>query len=998
MTIDAPEVGPDVGPDVAPEVVEDEQSLRLGEALAAEGERRGRGGSEAAPPEDEVVEEVVALSPTAVCAAAFLSAAAAGIVCGGIFAGVLPRLVAVAATGVGAGLIWVSTRVRRPSTVQFAVPVVAVVSGALLVMPDSTGGTANLPSLVAEALQAGGISQPPVPFDPGWRFLLVVAMTLLAAAAAALAVGLNRSKVAVFLPVPVVFGGLAAQPDDASIVTTLAALALVVGALTVSFGAELRREGATSSGFELRRFAKGAVALAGLVLVLAAMTRVGALFPAPDEDQVVPPKRPSPSPAEPDRELFTVAADRKLPWRVGVLDGYDGEAWLTPPFDTSRFVEVPDGEPIRVAGEAATREGVVTAPARPGTPTAGESETVTATFTITDVRGHVVPTPANPTSVDRGRTDIEFDPRTQTLRLPDERAPRGMSYTVVAPNPPHAADLVGAPAPPASMQTYLDVPAPPPEVVDLLNRAPAADDFTRLQFVRQKLYEVVVAKGTGQPTPVPPERVAELLAGVPGTPFEITATEALLARWVGVPSRIGFGYFGGDEKDEGRASIRPRHAGTWLEVYFEGYSWVPIVGTPPRAQGSLDAAQQNANSAIRPTDNLTLPAYVPMRAPTIQLLYVLVQYWVARTVPYIVLALLTVWLYPGALKIVRRMRRRRWARQGEPADRVRVAYAEFRDVVADYNVGSASLTPLELVDVFESDVEHRELAWLVTRALWGDLYRDLRDEDIEAAEEMARSMTGRLRSVQPVTARALAFASRASLRRPFSDEMPNVWWPEVSLRSRARRRLRQAVRGAVRSVRRPIAAVRRPAPATAAAIVALLAVLSSGCVQDVDVRGAASAPLPDAVVPDALGDVRFTREPSVEGVFTNAGPERLVGDVRVFTARRGDDVLGAVQVAAFKETLSERRGEVRSGILEALGGDRLELTRLGRDAVYKESLVDRQLFVWFAPKEAYYAVFVARKDFEEAGQLFANLLAFQRGERPDQVVPVPADPRRGFQG
>src|SRR3546814_6278242 len=39
-----------------------------------------------------------------------------------------------------------------------------------------------------------------------------------------------------------------------------------------------------------------------------------------------------------------------------------------------------------------------------------------------------------------------------------------------------------------------------------------------------------------------------------------------------------------------------------------------------------------------------------------------------------------------------------------------------------------------LVALVEKDAEHDELAWLVTRTLWGDLARDIRPDDVEAAE------------------------------------------------------------------------------------------------------------------------------------------------------------------------------------------------------------------------------------------------------------------------
>lgn len=940
----------------APERVEEEAGPRLGEALS--GTRTGPppppraavDEPEAAPVEGRPVD----VGPASL--SAFLSSAAAGFACAGLFAGVFARLVGFLGAAIGAGMVWLSYRTRRTALVQILTLPVAAVGGAALVLPFAEGGSANLPSLVAEALRTGGIAQPPVPFDPGWRFLLLTSIAVLAAAAAALAAGLGRPKLAVFVPVPVLFGALAAQSGESSAVPTVVTLVLLVGALAVCFGIELSREGASSARFEVRRFGKGLGAVVVLVAVLGGVTQLGFLYPEPDERQVIPPKRPEVSPPEPDRELFVVRSARRMPWRVGVLDSYDGRGWLTPPFDTARLVPVPADGAVAVA----------------------EAPTARATFTISDVRGHVIPGVANLTRVVREGFDIDYDPRTQTLRLPAERAARGMTYKIEAPVPPRGEDLGTAARPPPAMEEFLSAPPAPLAVADVLERAPRADLFARLQFVRARLYEKVVAEGAGQPTDVPPARVAALLNGEPGSPFEITAAEALLARWAGVPSRIGYGYFGGDATERaGETSIRPRHAATWLEAYFEGHGWVPVIGTPPRAQASLSSAQKNTNPAVRPSEKLTLPAYVPVRLQSIRLLSVVVQWWVARTLPVVALAALALWLFPGLVKTVRRVRRRRWAERGGVEERIRVAYAEFRDAAHDLGVGHPALTPLELLSNVEHDAEHTELAWLVTRCLWGDLARDLREEDAALADEMARSLTARLRAVHPAATRLAAYASRRSLRDPFTDEIPNLWPRGRGARPARRRRF-----------------ARRAAVALGATL-ALAAVMTS-CVRDVDLASAAPADLPPRIAPRALGELRFHREPSTERVFAQAGPESLAGAARVYSVHDPEGVVGALQVVAFKQAVAERQREARAGVLGGLGT--FELRRVGSELIYTQILPEQHRYLWFPERGAYYELFIARPDFEEAGRVFADVLAFQRGERPAEVVVAPADPRRGFEG
>lgn len=920
------------------------------------------------------------------CLVALLSSAAAAYAAASVFDGIAPIPVAIAGALLGSGMVWFSFRTKRPAVVQFLIVPVAAVAGSLLLIPDARGGSANLPSLVVEALRSGGISQPPVPFDPGWRFLLVLTMAVVSGGTAAVATGINRVRLAVFLPVPLLFGGLMAQSGDVSLIPTIVSLVLLVAALAVAFGVELAREGATSGRFELRRLGKGAASLLALIALLAGITQLGFLFPEAAASRVVPPQRPEAPPPEPDRELFTVESTRQVPWRVGVLDVYDGRGWLTPPFDTNRLVEIEsNGSVPEVSGVPGAPVGQV----RGADPGDDDSAGLSVTFNISDIPGHVVPGVANPTDIDADGFSVQYDPRTQTLRLPTQRASRGMSYTVEAPLPPTGDDLATAGDPPEEMNEFLSAPPVPPQVQNAIAQAPRGIDlFTRLQYVREKLYEKVVAKGAGKATDVPPARVAELMSGEPGTPFEITAAEALLARWVGVPSRVGYGYFGGDDVGDDLLSVRPDDGATWLEVYFQDYGWVPILGTPPRAQSSLGSADKNYDSSVRPAENLTLFSYVPVRQKSIPLLYTIVQYWVARIAPIVALLGLATWLYPGVVKIERRRRRAQWGR--DRGEQILVAYAEFRDSAFDLGLGHPTLTPLEFVSTIEDDNEHRELAWLVTRALWGDLARDVRADDAFVADEMGRSLTTRLRTAQSGMNRVFAFASRNSLRDPFTNEIPNLWWPAADpsapLLSRVRKRVALAA-GAFRVFRR--------AQPVAAAVV--LMVLLGGCAQQLDLASQAPAALPERIVPSSLDGITFRREEAMERPYSEPNPDSLVGDARVFSVLEGSEIVAAMQVVAFKQSVAAREREARAGVLEGLGGQQFELQRVGRALVYVEHLPEQQFFLWFPPKGAYYEMFVARGDYEQASETFARILAYQQGEEAAEIV-LPPDPRRGFEG
>ena len=69
---------------------------------------------------------------------------------------------------------------------------------------------------------------------------------------------------------------------------------------------------------------------------------------------------------------------------------------------------------------------------------------------------------------------------------------------------------------------------------------------------------------------------------------------------------------------------------------------------------------------------------------------------------------------------------------------------------------------------FPDDQQHSELAWLVTRALWGDL-QEVDPTLVSDAEELSRTLRRRLMQAQPITVRAVAAVSKLSLRHPYYE-------------------------------------------------------------------------------------------------------------------------------------------------------------------------------------------------------------------------------------
>jgi hypothetical protein len=913
------------------------------------------------------------------CAAVGFAGAAAGWMLGGVFDGALPRVLAIGAAVAGAGVVWASQRTTRPGIWQYLSLPFAIVIGALLVLPFATGGSANLPSLVKEAVQTGGLGQPPVPFEPGWRFLVVVLLMTLTTGAAALSTSLERPRLGVAVVVPVVIAAALVQPPSSAALNSAIALVLMVGALILGSGAQYVQEGASSTTFESKRLVRGAGALVLLAAVLIPLSQTGVLFPKKAGEHVIPPQRPHQQPPLSDRVLFSVdsAKDDLGPWRFGVLDVYNGVAWLLPPYDQRRFGEVKGAGDLAAA---ATLAKTTPADGPTGVPAPG-GPTRSVTITVGDLPGRVLPTVDGARLATNRSLSMQFDPRTQTFRSTGGRAVKDSHYTISAIAPPDSSVLMKSPkSDPKLLAPYLQVPPMPDAVTELLAKAPSDNMFRRLQYVRAQFYSHVIASGQGKPVDVSPDRVVAMLNGAHASPYEIVAGEALLARWAGVPSRVGYGFYAGNRNQANtRFQVHPHDGATWLEAYFPGPGWVSIIGKPPRAEASTNLAHKRQEQSIQPA-GLSVIVHVPIELQDLHQLYETMRYWALVSLPWIVLLVLLAVFYPAGFKAVRRMRRRRWAARHGPAATIVAAYAELRDRLRDVNAPEPTATPLEFCSAVAYDDEHWELAWLVTRGLYGDLRRDLRPEDAAAAVDMAQSVAVRALRAQRVVVRVLGQANRTSLRDPWTRDVPNAW-PTGDRWRRLRARLRRL---------RRLPRLRPARLAGATPLLLALLVLLTGCGS----VAVTPPPLPSKLVPAAVGSYVIQREPLAEQAFTDAGKAALVTDGHVYTVHHGGDVLGSIQLAQFLPKVGNDRRRIERSLRAGIGSGDFHLQRVGTFPVYSLREDQGRVLLYFPPGGGYYVMLEARDGFDDADRFFAAVIGYERGVTVVTNDTL-TDPRRG---
>lgn len=911
-----------------------------------------------AGPSDELgddahaVDDEPVVRPTPLAIASALSGLAPAFLVARLFrGGIAPYVSTGLGVLVGVGLTWLSYKAKRVSLLQCLIVPVATLVGAILVAPAAKGGSANIPSLVVEALKGGGLRQAPIAFDPGWRLLCVVVLAVTVGAAMSVAATVGKPQLVAVVPLPLTAGAAFIQPQGAEVVSSVVAIVFVIGGLMVGYGSSLGGEDGVGRRFEARRLVRGGALMAAVLVAIVALAQTDVLFPATNRDQVIPAQKPPAPRPQADRVLFTAQTDRPGPWRVGVLDVYEDNGFLLPPVDPKLIRVVP-------------KTGDVEAVKRP---------TYSVSFVLKDLPGHLIPTPAGAAAVTGVRNQLEFDPRTQVLKVRNTRIPAGMTYTIKAADLPDAKELAAA-APPRALiaSQFAAAPAAPTGVRQLLASLPQGiSGFDRLQAVRQALYTKVVAAGSGKPVDVAPGRVDQMLNGGEASPYEITAAEVLLTRWAGIPARIGFGFYGGD-KVGGVTTFRPRDGAAWLEAYFEGYGWVPIVGTPPRAKASLSPTQKKNDPRVVATDELAITVYVPVRRHEPGMLFKLVRYWVGVGLALALAVLLVGVSYPAVLKAVRSRRRVVWALARSPAARVAVAYAEMRDRASDLNIGHPRQTPLEFVDAVDDDDEHTELAWLVTRVLWADLARDLRIEDVEAAEEMARSVKRRLAGEQSGVNRLLGLVARTSLRDPYDDAVPNTW-PQRAGSGRVGRvgRVRLGRRG------------RRVAAAAAAAAASITA---GSCVSAHASVPATAMTYPSRLVPARIGTYAVTEEPALSANYAKAKGDSMVQSGRVFAVRSGASIQGTVQVALFKPGVDLRRSDLQRDVEDGIGAGVAVTRRYGLVRVRALRLPEQQMFLWFPPDHNVMELFIMRKSFNDAERVVDSIISYQRGLPAPEAV------------
>lgn len=477
----------------------------------------------------------------------------------------------------------------------------------------------------------------PAPADIGLLVpaALLVWLTSLAVALAVTAPGRARIAPLIGALVLQVAGALltAGAGDPHGAVAAASVLLILAGWIATPARHSDRRPARRASR---RGWALGLVtaALVGLLAISASALVVGdrfeprTLVPAPP----LPAQAVNPLPdvsrwnAEADTALFGLSTTGSVPERIrlAVLPDFDGASWTL---------------------DAGLRPvGVVATPDLP----AGEWQTpLTLRLESGEIDSAWVPGVGHASAVEvdgdvaggAGADGVLIDPDTGSLVSADGAMPQALTITASVDAPSDEAIAQAGVPPSSEAQRYLALPRVP---VELVGHAEAVVDGVSARWDQvTELADFVRADrilDEGAPSGASYGRIAEFLfapeaeGGQVGTTEQFAASFAVLARAVGLPSRLVVG-FGVDaaaaesSEDGSRVTVTGADARVWAEVYLARAGWIAVDAAPdsairtehtppasstdvtpaPQATASDEGASDEAGSAAPVADSSEQP-------------------------------------------------------------------------------------------------------------------------------------------------------------------------------------------------------------------------------------------------------------------------------------------------------------------------------------------------------------------------------------------------------
>lgn len=308
-----------------------------------------------------------------------------------------------------------------------------------------------------------------------------------------------------------------------------------------------------------------------------------------------------------DGKVFTVRTTAAANYRLAVLDAYDGTTWSS----TARLT--------RTGGRVPAERGV----------DAGERRTVTQRVTVQSLPGIWLPAADRPSEVTvPDGVGLSVDPAAGVTAI-DRQVPDGLTYTAVSRPPVYDAGrlrYVAAEDDPSRTELPRTDPAGKdiPSVASFTKIAAKATEGSTFPYQQAvELADWLRSNYRFDPQALPGHTYRGLEFFLTetrsGTSEQFAAAFAVMARTLGLPSRVVVGFRPGTRTGDGTWQVTGKDVLAWPEVEFKGVGWVPFYPTPGTASDDgasvAPAGQPKERKAVDREITEQPRASVPPKAP-----------------------------------------------------------------------------------------------------------------------------------------------------------------------------------------------------------------------------------------------------------------------------------------------------------------------------------------------------------------------------------------------
>jgi hypothetical protein len=160
---------------------------------------------------------------------------------------------------------------------------------------------------------------------------------------------------------------------------------------------------------------------------------------------------------------------------------------------------------------------------------------------------------------------------------------------------------------------------------------------------------------------------------------------------------------------------------------------------------------------------------------------------------------------------------------------------------------------------------------------------------------------------------------------------------------------------------------------------ALTAMLGVACGSgDAGARLVAPTRVPTGLVPATLeGNLTLNEYLPARKAFAHSGAASLVADGRVWAIRRGQTLVGTLQVSAVKPDVKLTKGSDRQAILDGvMSGTSYQTLEVGDLKVVASTAADRSLYLWFGP--GLFEVLQVKGTKVDPDSVAGDMIAFQQ--------------------